>query len=220
MGRSANWVSSKWAGASAGARLAVLGNGILVLSLVVVLLLSIKPSHYQVLYAGLDRQDSAAISSRLVETGVPFRVRNHGAVILAPSTEIARARNDVAGQGLVKVHDDKITIPKGATPDTVAVLRLQALDQRLADGVGQLLGGTRCLVRVSLAGGGHPASASVLLEGTGKSAVDEKQIRSIVGYLVTTVAQLDAEDVTVLAEDGGKLSKVYPVPMDGKEPKR
>ena len=57
-------------------------------------------SNFRILYSGLAPEDASAVTQKIREAGIEFKLDETGATILVPSTHLADARLALAGAGL------------------------------------------------------------------------------------------------------------------------
>ena len=170
---------------------------------------------FEILYAGLDRQDVSSIGSALTEAGIPFDVASDGASIKVRYSETARARMLLAEKGLphsansgYELYDKLGSL--GLTSFMQDVTRVRATEGELARTI-QLMNGIRAArVHIVLPDEGsfrrarQPPSASVMIR---TDAIADARTGQAIRHLVAAaVPGMTVDQVTVLNTDGTLLS--------------
>ena len=170
---------------------------------------------FEILYAGLDRQDVSGIGSALTEAGIPFDVASDGASIKVRYSETARARMLLAEKGLphsansgYELYDKLGSL--GLTSFMQDVTRVRATEGELARTI-QLMNGIRAArVHIVLPDEGsfrrarQPPSASVMIR---TDAIADARTGQAIRHLVAAaVPGMTVDQVTVLNTDGTLLS--------------
>ena len=170
---------------------------------------------FEVLYAGLDREDVARIGAALQESGVPFDVSSDGTTVYAARGQTAAARMQLAEKGLPRGGSagyelfDKVGA-LGLTSFMQNVTRVRALEGELSRTIQTMRGVRGARVHIVLPEEGsfrrnpQPASASVVIRGElGDGARSAAAIRHLVA---SAVGGLTIDQVTVLDTDGTLLA--------------
>ena len=169
----------------------------------------------ETLYAGLGRDDVAAIGSALREAGVAFDVNSESTTVLVPTGQAPTARMLLAEKGLPRSGAvgnelfDKLG-SLGLTSFMQDVTRLRALEGELARTIQMMRSVKAARVHVVLADEGsfrrerQPASASVMIRTDGG---DDRATGQAIRHLVAAaVPGMKIDDVTVLNVDGRLLA--------------
>ena len=170
---------------------------------------------FEVLYAGLDREDVARIGMALQESGVPFDVSSDGTTVYAARGQTASARMQLAEKGLPRGGSagyelfDKVGA-LGLTSFMQNVTKVRALEGELARTIQTMRGVRGARVHIVLPEEGsfrrnpQPASASVVIRG---ELGDGEHSAAAVRHLVASaVGGLTIDQVTVLDTDGTLLA--------------
>lgn len=172
---------------------------------------------WAVLFSGLDRDDAAAVVSKLKESKVPYRLEGDGGTIEVPEAQVREVRLELAGGGLPRGGGigfegfDKMRL--GATEFEQRVLFRRALEGELArtiDTIGSIQSTRVHLVlpeRSVFVGKSEPATASVVLKLRAGRALGGGEVSGIVHLVSSSVAGLAAERVAVVTTDGTMLHK-------------
>ena len=170
---------------------------------------------YEVLYAGLDPQDLARITSVLRETSVSFDISADGASLLVENGQASRARMILAERGLPRSPNagyelfDKLG-SLGLTSFMQELTRIRALEGELARSIQSMQGVRSARVHIAPNEDGgfrrqrQAASASVIVRFNSSA---EKSLAYAIRRLVSAATPgLPLESVTVLSSDGTVLA--------------
>ena len=173
-----------------------------------------KPA-FDVLYAGLDRQDVANIGSALTEAGIAFDVTSDGASVKVRYSETARARMLLAEKGLphstnsgYELYDKLGSL--GLTSFMQDVTRVRAMEGELARTIQTMSGVRAARVHIVLPDEGsfrrarQPPSASVMIRTD--TIADQRTGQAIRHLVAAAVPGMTIDMVTVLNTDGTLLS--------------
>ena len=173
-----------------------------------------KPA-FDVLYAGLDRQDVSNIGSALNEAGIAFDVSSDGASVKVRYNETARARMLLAEKGLphstnagYELYDKLGSL--GLTSFMQDVTRIRAMEGELARTIQTMSGIRAARVHIVLPDEGsfrrarQPPSASVMIRSDTIS--DARTGQAIRHLVAAAVPGMTIDQVTVLNTDGTLLS--------------
>ncbi len=167
------------------------------------------------LFTGLSMGDSAAILKNLDGQGIPYDIRNDGAVILVPSEKVARLRMKLAENGLPKgggvgyeIFDKSDTL--GATSFIQNINKLRALEGELSRTISSLDAVEAARVHLVLpdrqlfSRETTEASASIVLKVNG--TLEPSQVRAIRHLVASAVRGLKPERISVVDETGKLLA--------------
>ncbi len=173
-----------------------------------------RPS-YEVLYAGLDRQDVANIGSALTEASIPFDVSTDGTSVKVRYSETAHARMLLAEKGLphsanagYELYDKLGSL--GLTSFMQDVTRVRALEGEIARTIQTMNGIRAARVHIVLPDEGsfrrarQPPSASVVIRSD--TIADNRTGQAIRHLVAAAVPGMTLDQVTVLNTDGTLLS--------------
>jgi len=170
---------------------------------------------YQLLYGGLDLDDSGAIVSRLESLGVPYKLNASGEAVLVPSDRIARLRMSMAEEGLPRggsvgneIFDE--TGALGTTTFLANINQRRALEGELSRTIAALNDVKAARVHLVL-----PKrelfrrekvepSASVTLRMYGGRRLDKRQVAAVQHLVAASVPGLQPDRIT-LVDDRGTL---------------
>ena len=170
---------------------------------------------YEVLYAGLDRQDVANIGSALTEAAIPFDVSTDGTSVKVRYSETAHARMLLAEKGLphsanagYELYDKLGSL--GLTSFMQDVTRVRALEGEIARTIQTMNGIRAARVHIVLPDEGsfrrarQPPSASVVIRSD--TIADNRTGQAIRHLVAAAVPGMTLDQVTVLNTDGTLLS--------------
>jgi len=170
---------------------------------------------FEVLYAGLDREDVARIGAALKSAGVAFDVNPEGNAVSAPYGQTAQARMLLAERGLPQSANagyelfDKVGA-LGLTSFMQEVTRVRALEGELARTIQLIRGVKAARVHIVMPDEGsfrrarQPPSASVTIRTEGPD--DSSAAQAIRHLVASSLPGMSVDQVTVLNTDGMILS--------------
>lgn len=180
---------------------------------------------YQLLYGGLDLEDSAAIVNRLEALGVPYKLHASGETVLVPSDRIARLRMSMAEEGLPRGGSvgDEIFDEAGALGTTTFLANInqrRALEGELSRTIAALKDVKAARVHLVL-----PKrelfrrekiepSASVTLRMYGGRRLDQRQVAAVQHLVAASVPGLQPDRITLVDDRGTLLVRGGEVAME------
>lgn len=185
--------------------LAVIGLGAYYLS---------RPN-FEVLYAGLDREDVSRIGAALKATGIPFDISPEGNSVSVHYGQTAQARMLLAERGLPQSANagyelfDKVG-SLGLTSFMQEITRVRALEGELARTIQLIRGVKAARVHIVMPDEGsfrrtkQPPSASVVIRT--ESADDSNAAHAIRHLVAASIPGMTVDQVTVLNTDGMLLT--------------
>ncbi|HZO22939.1 MAG TPA: flagellar basal-body MS-ring/collar protein FliF [Steroidobacteraceae bacterium] len=205
------------AGLPAGLRplLLLVGIAMAVAAGVTVVLWSRGPT-YSLLYANLGTEDQAQITQALESAQIPYRIQPGSNSIEVPAERLSDARLKLAGQGLPEGGGGFATMEKdpgfGVSQFMENARYQHALETELARTISALrpVEGARvhlAVPRQSAFVRDHKgASASVFLQLKQGRRLEQEQIQAIVNLVASSIPDLEANQVTVVDQQGRLLS--------------
>src|ERR1700761_4751759 len=195
--------------------LLLVGIAMAVAAGVTVVLLSRGPT-YSMLYANLGPQDQAQITQALDAAQIPYRMAPGSNSIELPSERWNDARLKLAGQGIPEGGGGFATMDKdpgfGVSQFMENARYQHALEAELARTIAALkpVEGARvhlAVPRQSAFVRDHKgASASVFLQLKQGKRLEQEQIQAIVNLVASSIPDLEANQVTVVDQQGRLLS--------------
>ena len=203
-------------------RIALLGGvAIGLIALIMFMATRIGSSDYALLFGNLEPEDSSAVVTKLEALNIPYQLSTDGRNIKVPSDMVARARLDVAQDGLpnggsigYEIFDNTDTF--GTTSFVQNVNLVRALEGELARTIRSI--GSVSTARVHLvlpkrqvfSREKRDASASIILKLKGRLRDD--QISAIQHLAAAAVPTLDVNRISIVDDKGNLLAR-----GDGKE---
>lgn len=185
-------------------------------AIVVALLMWARSPDYRVLYSNLSDADGGRIMGELDARGVPYRFTQGGQALLVPGDQVHGLRLQLAEQGLPRggnvgfeLMDDQAF---GISQFAEQVNYQRGLEGELSRSMESLGPVERARVHLALARQSvfvrdrEPAKASVILTLHPGRLLSDGQVSAIVHMVASSVPELNAEDVTVVDQNGRLLS--------------
>ena len=174
-------------------------------------------SSYSVLYGNLQEREAGQVMDTLNAAGIPFKLDDKSGAILVPEDKVRSARIQLAGQGLPQSSGLGMEGMEGqstfGTSQFMESARYQhALETELARTVGQVQGVASARVHLALPKQSaflrdhKKASASVMLQLYGGRRLEPGQIAAIVHVVASSVPELEANEITLVDQNGTLLS--------------
>ena len=193
--------------------LAAAALGLTVLGLVV---LWSWGSGYSVLYAGLSSDEGGRTLAELQKLNIAYRITEGGRVILVPTSDVGRARLQLAARGVPKQDGDEWAIldneSLGVSPFVEQVHYVRGVESALARTVREVDGVVSAKVSLAMPkdtdflGNTPKPSASVLLRLRPGVELSSAQVDGIVGLVASSVPGLSRDNVTIVDQTGRALS--------------
>ena len=170
---------------------------------------------FNILYANLSTEDTAAITQALSGAGIPYRLEEGSGAVSVPIERVNDARLMLAGQGLPEVGGfaSMAKDPGFGVSQFMESARYQhALESELARTISSLqqVDGARVHIAAprnsSFVRDRQPGSASVFLQVKPGRRLSSEQVNSIVNLVASSIPELEASQVTVVDQQGRLLS--------------
>ncbi|MBE7638580.1 flagellar M-ring protein FliF [Sneathiella sp. P13V-1] len=198
-------------------RVAVLGGvAVGLIALIMFMATKIGDSDYALLFGNLEPEDSSAVVSKLEALNIPYQLSADGRNIKVPSSQVARARLDVAQDGLpnggsvgYEIFDNTDTF--GTTSFVQNVNLVRALEGELARtirAIGNVASARVHLVlpkRQVFSREKRDASASIIVKLKGR--LREDQIAAIQHLVAAAVPTLDVNRISIVDDKGNLLAR-------------
>jgi flagellar M-ring protein FliF len=168
-----------------------------------------------VLYADLSMQDAGAIIRELESKGIAYETRGDGQTILAPRTELARIRMDLAGKGIptgggvgYEIFDKGDAFSSTSFVQNINHLRaLEGELSRTIRAIGRVQAARVHLVipeRRLFERDREPPRASIVLKLRGE--LDASQVRAVRHLVASAVEGLKPDRISIVDEQGRLLA--------------
>ncbi len=172
----------------------------------------------ELLYSGLDLQDSGQIASRLDGMNVPYELRNNGSEIYVASSQVLKTRVTLAQEGLpaggslgYELFDRSQSL--GTTSFVQNINRLRALEGELARTIRTIdrVAGARVHLvlpkREVFTRQKEEPTASIILKMQGGSRLDKEQVLSIRHLVAAAVPGLKTGAISIVDGRGSLLAR-------------
>ena len=171
---------------------------------------------YSLLYANTAAEDQSAIAQALDAAQIPYRIQPGSNNIEVASERVSEARMKLAGQGLPESGGGFAQMDKDpgfGVSQFVENARYQhALEAELARTIANLrpVEGARVHLAIprqtAFVRDHHPGSASVFVQVKPGRRLEPGQVQAIVNLVASSVPELEANEVTVVDQQGRLLS--------------
>lgn len=211
LARLASW----WQGLNLNQKVLVLGALLLVLAALTVTLASYGGKDYEPLFTNLAVEDAAAITAKLQELNIDYRLGDNGTTILVPPEQKYQIRLQLAGAGLprgVAGLELFSTSNFGETETDKRVKFQMALQGELTRTIQSLSKVQYAKVNLALpekslfSENEILPTASVLIKTKPYQELSRKEVKAVVHLVASSVEGLKPENVTVVDADGNLLS--------------
>lgn len=195
----------------------LLVGGAALLALIVALFLWASTPSYRVLFSNLGEADGGRIISELEQMRVPFRLSEGGQAILVPGDQVHRLRLQLAEQGLpmggnvgLELLEDQ---PFGISQFAEQINYQRGMEGELARSIESLGPVQQARIHLAMARQSvfvrdrEPAKASVVLTLHAGRTLSAGQVAAITHLVASSVPELNADQVTVVSQDGTLLSR-------------
>ncbi len=182
--------------------------------IVIIVIISLNSSNYEVLFRNLEGNDIIAIENKLSELGIENKQGEDGTSILVPAPKVHNARMLLASEGLprkeskgFKLFDER---KLGATAFEQKINYQRALEDELAQSIMEIDSVTAARVHLSIPQATifterqKPTKASVRLSLRSQGDINERLVDGIVHLVAWAVEGLDFENVVVIDTASGR----------------
>ncbi len=187
-----------------------------------------RESDFKPLYSGMAPEDAAAVTQKLKESGVDFRLSETGSTVSVPSSKLAESRLALAASGLPKSGRigfelfDKTNF--GATDFVEHINYKRALEGELERSIMSLAEVEQARVHLTMQKESvflekeQPAKASVMLKLRPGARVAQQNVLAITNLVAGAVEGLGPEAVSIVDMNGNLLNRPRRTPgADGYE---
>ena len=175
-----------------------------------------KEHTYSLLYGNLGQQDAAQIAQALETNAVPYKLDSATGAITVPSDQVHDARLKLAGQGLPEGDGGFAVMSKdpgfGVSQFMEGARYQHALETELARTIANLQAIEGARVHLALPRQSafvrdrRSPSASVFLQMKPGRRLETEQVTAIVNLVASSIPELEADQVTVVDQQGRLLS--------------
>ncbi|MGH8142776.1 MAG: flagellar basal-body MS-ring/collar protein FliF, partial [Steroidobacteraceae bacterium] len=176
-----------------------------------------KGPDWSLLYGSLSDTDESSVVQALQTAGIQYKLDDTNGAVMVPAERVHDARLQLAAQGLPAGKSDGFALiskdPGFGVSQFMENARYQyALESELQQTIASLQAVKAARVQLALPqqsafiSDRRPASASVLLQLRAGSRLSPEQVSAIVHLVASSVPELDADNVTVVDQEGRLLS--------------
>ncbi|WP_043318861.1 flagellar basal-body MS-ring/collar protein FliF [Microbulbifer sp. HZ11] len=197
--------------------LMLLVGGSAAFALVVAILMWSQAPQYRVLFSNISEEDGGRIISELESRSIPYEFSAGGRTLMVPEDQVYRLRLQLAEQGLPSGGNAGFEIMDrqafGISQFAERVNFQRSLQGELASSIESLGPVVRARVHISMAKPSvfirerEPAKASVILTLAPGRVLGEGQASAIVHLVSSSVPDLNAENITLVDQNGRLLSR-------------
>jgi flagellar M-ring protein FliF len=174
-------------------------------------------SDFRTLYSGLSPEDAAAVTQKLREAAIEFRLDETGAAVLVPSGSLSEARLSLAGAGLPRTGRigfelfDRVNL--GASDFTEQVNYRRALEGELERTVARLSEVDQARIHITFAkesvflDARQPSKATVVLRLKRAPQISNANVTAIANLMASAVDGLAPESVAIVDSSGRLLNR-------------
>jgi flagellar M-ring protein FliF len=214
-----NQLARIWASLSRSQQVSLILVPIVVFAAVFGLLKWKHDSGFRVLYSALAPEDAAAVTQKIREAGIEFRLDETGATVLVPSEHLADARLALAGAGLPKTGRigfelfDRSNL--GASDFAEQVNYRRALEGELERTVATLSEVDQARIHVTFGkesvflDARQPSKATVVLRLKRSAQLPQPSVIAIANLIASAVDGLSPEAVAIIDSSGRLLSRPH-----------
>lgn len=200
-------------------RLAAVGTVMLgILGFFIYLMSQTSGGNMTLLFSQIEPADGSKIVEKLESMGVPVEVKGDGTVIYIPSDKVARARMDLAQEGLpsggivgYEIFDRNDLLSTSSS--MLDINKLRALEGELAKSIKTIVGVASARVHLVMpkrelfSRDKTPPSASIVLKMKGVGKLGNAQVQAIQHLVASAVPSLPAEKISIIDDKGNLLAK-------------
>ncbi|HEX4024338.1 MAG TPA: flagellar basal-body MS-ring/collar protein FliF [Steroidobacteraceae bacterium] len=176
-----------------------------------------KGPDWSLLYGSLSDADESSVVQALQTAGIQYKLDDANGAVMVPAERVHDARLQLAAQGLPAGKTDGFALiskdPGFGVSQFMENARYQyALESELQQTIASLQAVQAARVQLALPqqsafiSDRRPASASVLLQLRAGRRLAPEQVSAIVHLVASSVPELDADNVTVVDQEGRLLS--------------
>lgn len=173
----------------------------------------------ELLYGGLQPEDTTRITAHLSQTNVPYEIRN-GNEIFAPSEMVGKIRVTLAGKGMgggnivgYEIFDDTSSL--GTTNFIQNVNLLRALEGELSRTIKSIANVSSARVHLVLpkrqlfTRQAQEPSATIMLKMSGPSRLGPEQVSAVQYLVAAAVPGLNPNRISIIDNKGSLLARGY-----------
>lgn len=204
-----------WATQSSSKRLRLGGLAALALAVIVAGWSFVTSPNWQPLYTNLSARTAGQITTQLTQMKIPYQLTNGGGTIKVPEKDVNQVRVTLADQNIPSSSvglPSSLTFSLGETDQQIQLQELANLEATLESTIDSINGvrSSRVLINQpspALFGEtSSQATASVFVDLAPGSSLSSGQVRGIMNLVAHSVAGLNANQVSVVDQNGTVIS--------------
>ncbi|MEQ6901948.1 flagellar basal-body MS-ring/collar protein FliF [Nocardioides sp. YIM 152588] len=194
---------------------AIVGGGALLIAAFLVFRWVATPT-YAPLYSSLSGADASAVIDELETEGVPYKITGNGSTVMVPRSDVYSTRIALSGKGLPASSDTGYSLLDDQDLSTSEFKEQtdfkRAMEGELSNTVEAIDGVRTAVVHLAMpekevfTDEQDPATASVLVDTSPGTTLDDEQVQAIVHLVASSIDGLDPKKVTVADSTGKVLS--------------
>lgn len=200
-------------------RLAAVGAVMLgILGFFIYLMSQTSGGNMTLLFSQIEPAEGAKIVEKLESMGIPIDIKGDGTIIYVPSDKVARARMDLAQEGLpsgglvgYEIFDRNDLLSTSSS--MLDINKLRALEGELAKSIKTISGVASARVHLVMpkrelfSRDKTQPSASIVLKMKGIAKLGNNQVQAIQHLVASAVPSLPAEKISIIDDKGNLLAK-------------
>lgn len=181
---------------------------------------------FRTLYSSLTPEDASAVTQKIKEAGIEYRLDETGATVTVPADRLAEARLALAGAGMPRSGRigfelfDRTNL--GASDFTEQVNYQRALEGELERTVATLSEVDQARIHITVGkesvflDSRQPAKATVVLKLRSQTRIQQSSVTAIANLVASAVDGLTPEAVSIIDDSGRLLNRPQPADGDAK----
>jgi flagellar M-ring protein FliF len=181
---------------------------------------------FRTLYSSLTPEDASAVTQKIKEAGIEYRLDETGATVTVPADRLAEARLALAGAGMPRSGRigfelfDRTNL--GASDFTEQVNYQRALEGELEKTVGTLSEIDQARIHITVGkesvflDSRQPAKATVVLKLRNEARIQQSSVTAIANLVASAVDGLSPEAVSIIDDSGRLLNRPRATDGDAK----
>jgi len=181
---------------------------------------------FRTLYSSLTPEDASAVTQKIKEAGIEYRLDETGAAVMVPSDRLAEARLALAGSGMPRSGRigfelfDRTNL--GASDFTEQVNYQRALEGELERTVATLSEVDQARIHITAGkesvflDSRQPAKATVVLKLRNAARIQQSSVNAIANLVASAVDGLGPEAVSIIDDTGRLLNRPRATDGDAK----
>ncbi|WP_032113780.1 flagellar basal-body MS-ring/collar protein FliF [Candidatus Paracaedibacter symbiosus] len=200
-------------------RLAAVGTVMLgILGFFIYLMSQTTGGNMTLLFSQIEPADGAKIVEKLESMGIPVQIKGDGTLIYVPADNVARARMDLAQDGLpsggivgYEIFDRNDLLSTSSS--MLDINKLRALEGELAKSIKTISGVASARVHLVMpkrelfSRDKTDPTASIMLKMKGMTKLTSTQIQAIQHLVASAVPSLPADKISIIDDKGNLLAK-------------